>query len=44
MSKFIGAYRRFRHNILYKDGFFKWCIVGLLTLLAIDLIALYFVW
>lgn len=44
MSKLIGAYRRFKHNMLYKDGFFKRVMIGLLVLLLLDLIILYFVW
>lgn len=44
MNKFVGFYRTFRHNLLYKDGFYKKIMITLVTLLLINLIILYFVW
>lgn len=44
MSKLVGAYRRFRHNVLYKDGYCKKVMIILAVLLVLDLILLYFVW
>lgn len=44
MSKLVGAYRRFRHNVLYKEGYCKRIVIALITFLVLDLILLYFVW
>ena len=40
----VGVYRRFRHKILYVDGYSKKVMVILLTLLMIDLVVLYLIW
>lgn len=40
----VGVYRRFRHKILYVDGYCKKALVILLTLLMIDLVVLYLIW
>ena len=37
-------YRAFRHNINYKENYFKNMMIIILILLVIDLIILYLVW
>lgn len=37
-------YRRFKHNLAYKEGYFKKVMIITISLLIIDLIVLYFVW
>ena len=44
MSKLVGAYRTFRHNVLYKEGYCGKVMAILLGLLVLDLVLLYFVW
>lgn len=36
-----GYYRTFKHNILYKDKFYKRVMIGLFIFLIINLIFLY---
>lgn len=37
-------YRKFKNNLLYKEGYFKKVMIITISLLIIDLIVLYFVW
>lgn len=37
-------YRKFKHNLLYKEGYFKKIMIITISLLIIDLIVLYLVW
>ena len=42
--KFLKLYRRFTHNIEYKDGFYKNIMMILISLLLLNLLILYLVW
>ena len=44
MNKLIGYYRRFLHNIEYKDGYYKKILIILTTILLVDLIVLFIIW
>lgn len=43
-ERLIGLYRQFKHNINYKENYFKRVMITLLTLLILDLIVLYLIW
>ena len=40
----IGRYRQFKHNLEYKENYFKRIMITLLILLILDLILLYLIW
>lgn len=43
-ERLIGLYRQFKHNLEYKENYFKRIMITLLILLILDLILLYLIW
>ena len=44
MESLKMKYRALKHNINYKENYFKRVMITLLTLLILDLIVLYLIW
>lgn len=44
IEKIKQRYRTFKHNLEYKENYFKRIMITLLTFIIIDLILLYLIW
>lgn len=44
MEQIIKRYKKFKHDINYRDGYFRKAMIVVLIMLLIDLLILYLVW